>query len=99
MMLFLIGEVKVHDPQWDTVRQRGNGCPLVTHEPEWANLSRFTVLVVSLDAGGKSAHQNDEMFIMCVELRVPLQALNFQGTEIAFHVPLIQVVIAGRPEL
>ncbi len=36
--------------------------------------------------------------LLCVELWVPLQALDFQGAEIAFHVSLIQVVIAGRPE-
>lgn len=36
--------------------------------------------------------------LLCVQLWVPLQALDFQGAEIAFHVSLIQVVIAGRPE-
>lgn len=36
--------------------------------------------------------------LLCVELRVPLQALDFQGTKIAFHMLLIQVVIAARPE-
>lgn len=28
-------------------------------------LGRFTVLGISSDVGGKSAHQNDGMFIMC----------------------------------
>lgn len=37
-------------------------------------------------------------FLLCVKLWVSLQALDFQGAEIAFHVSLIQVVIAGRPE-
>lgn len=36
--------------------------------------------------------------LLCVGLRKPLQALDLQGADIAFHVSLIQVVIAGRPE-
>lgn len=36
------------------------------------------------------------MFIMCVV--GALQTSDLQGAEIAFHVSLIQVVIAGRPE-
>lgn len=36
--------------------------------------------------------------LLCAEVWVPLQALDFQGAEIAFHVSLIQVVIPGRPE-
>lgn len=36
--------------------------------------------------------------LLYVELKVPLQALDFHGMEIAFHMSLIQVVIAGRSE-
>lgn len=60
-------------------------------------MSRFTVLVVSLDVGGKVLIPMMGC-LLCSEVWVPLQALDFQDVEIAFHVSLIQVVIAGRPE-
>lgn len=60
-------------------------------------MGRFTVLVVSLGVGGKVLISMMGC-LLCVELWVSLQALDFQGTEIAFHVSLIQVAIAGRPE-
>lgn len=76
----------------ETAKQQGNGCPPDTDEPEGGKLSRFTVLV-----GGKVLITMMGC-LLCAELRVPLLALDFQGAEIAFHVSLIQVVIAGRPE-
>lgn len=75
----------------------GNGCPPDAHEPEGGKMSRFTVLVVFLGVGGKVLITMMGCLLR-VQLRVPLQALDFQGAEIAFHVSLIQVVIAGRPE-
>ncbi len=79
------------------MKQQGDRCPPDTDEPEGGKLSRFTVLVVSLNVGGKVLITMMGC-LLCVELWVPLQALDFQGAEIAFHVSLIQVVIAGRPE-
>ncbi len=71
--------------------------PSATDEPEGGKLSRFTVWVVSLAVGGKVLITMMGC-LLYVQLWVPLQALDFQGAEIAFHVPLIQVVIARRPE-
>lgn len=71
--------------------------PSDTDEPEGGKLSRFTVRVVSLAVGGKVLITMMGC-LLCVQLRVPLKALDFQGAEIAFHVSLIQVVIARRSE-
>lgn len=60
-------------------------------------MNRFTVLVIFLDVGGKVLITMMGC-LLCAGLRAPSQALDLQGADIAFHVSLIQVVIAGRPE-
>lgn len=71
-------------------------CPPDTDEPEGIKLSRFTILALSLDVGGKVLITM--MGCLLRVLWVPLQALDVQAAEIAFHVSLIQVITAGRPE-
>lgn len=63
-------------------------------EESWADLQFWSYF---LDVGGRVLTTMMGC-LLCAEQRVPLQALNFQGADIAFHVSLIQVVIAGRPE-
>lgn len=64
--------------------------PPDTDEPEGLKLIRFTILGLIFRC---SAHHNDGMCVVSA-----LQTPALQDAEIAFHVSLIQVVIAGRPE-
>jgi len=57
-------------PQWDTKRQQGNGCPLDTDQLQWRKLSRFTVLVISSDVGGKALIRMMGC-LLCVKFWVP----------------------------